>query len=199
MRSGSTGRWLFSSGCTSMLTQQLRYGSVRNERGTRECMEGRRDRRLSICTSNGRWLFSSYSSTGCTRMLTQQLQYESVRNERRSSRWTEWQINDESIQGDWLFLRQGAEIRALQQLLRRNRIGDERKWRRNQNENDCQIQPKTSLDVSWLFLPKGAEFQMAIHIEEDCGRYCSICRRENEGQCLASILFVFPQLEDDAE
>ncbi|KAL7539418.1 hypothetical protein ACHAWF_006403 [Thalassiosira exigua] len=91
----SNGRWLFSfvqdAKCIKMLAQQLRHELVQRERDRRKkqlkIAETARwaysDKNASVCTSNGRWIFSSKNLNGSVRMLREQLTSERVQNNRR--------------------------------------------------------------------------------------------------------------------
>ena len=88
------GRWLFSSKrnsrCIAMLTHQLENERISYERfenyDCRDCDWQDSAECPSVCTFNGRWLFSSKGNSRCIAMLTQQLEHERVRGERAANR-----------------------------------------------------------------------------------------------------------------
>ena len=95
----------------------------------------------SLCTFNGRWIFSAKNSSRCIAMLTQQLGHESIMLQRLEqkasrSRAEEAAVKEEALHdiqnASWLFLRRGADTKAMHQLV----VGVTREERRGQRESN---------------------------------------------------------------
>ena len=82
----------------------------------------------SVCTFNGRWMFSSKSSSSGIAMLTQQLRHESISYERY---WNYWLKDIQNA--TWLFLHPGADAKSMHQLLVRDDIRESRKEHKEEN------------------------------------------------------------------
>ena len=78
----------------------------------------------SVCTSNGRWLFSSKNNASCVAMLTQQLRHEDIMHERNEPQYDE---EGGIPNAAWLFLSRGADERAMYQVLTRVDIRESRR------------------------------------------------------------------------
>jgi hypothetical protein len=117
----------------------------------------------SLCTFNGRWMFSSKNGSGCIAMLTQQLGHESIMDQRESRYWD---LRHENIQNaTWLFLRHGAYLKAMDQLFAREDVIEKRKWSYNEQEwehQEWEIFYNTIQNATWLFLRRGA-YTKAMH------------------------------------
>ena len=162
-------------------------------------------RNAERCTSNGCWIFTPKSNEGSATMLTQQCGFE-LMNDQRQSRilWNE--SND--ICTAWLFLRKGADMRALEQMftvkdILQCRRTHERKLR-TWSLRACEFERQLSLAT--LFLPKQVQLRilqnMSGAVRKHMQRskattylhplYFTRKRDELENQCLQCNLYVFP-------
>eukprot|EP01083_Nonionella_stella_P104553 299830_1 len=99
------------------------------------------EEKVAICTSNGRWMFSSVKSAGCIAMLANQLRGELIFNkEAHKSRSRDIDI-DQPCDNSWLFLRRGAEIRAMKQLLDRDDVRWSRLYQEKKKSTRGQASP----------------------------------------------------------
>ena len=79
----------------------------------------------SVCTFNGRWMFSSKTRSSSIAMMTQQVRHESISYERGSRRHLDnWQNDIQNA--TWLFLHRGADAKSMHQLLVRDDIREAR-------------------------------------------------------------------------
>ncbi|KAL3808361.1 hypothetical protein ACHAXA_003849 [Cyclostephanos tholiformis] len=120
----------------------------------------------SLCTFNGRWMFSSKNSSTCISMLRQQLENQKIMSERYSRYWAQDRVN--YIQNaTWLFLRRGADIKAMHQLYVRDDISEER----NDHVSRYWAQDRVNYihNATWLFLRRGADIKAMhqLYVRED--------------------------------
>jgi len=86
----------------------------------------------SVCTFNGRWMFSSKTRSSSIAMMTQQVRHESISYERGSRRhWDNWAHDIQNA--TWLFLHRGADAKSIHQLLVRDDIREARKEQHEYN------------------------------------------------------------------
>ena len=111
----------------------------------------------SACTSNGRWLFSSTINARCITMLMHQLGHERIHYERdESSEWDDDDIMHPNIQNSaWVFLRHGADVKAMYQLFHRDDITEFRKEKldeeREEWEHSIAFPSACTSNGRWLF------------------------------------------------
>lgn len=111
-----------------------------------------------VCTWNGRWLFSSKTTGGCISMLVQQLNYEQIAERREDEYDSRMAYDDEEngpICNSWLYLRQGADLRAMKQLLNADIVQRRRRQMHRRMLNDMgAFEYEKGMGIIWLFLPK---------------------------------------------
>lgn len=129
----------------------------------------------SLCTANGRWLFSSKNNARCVGMLTQQLANEAVRAQRRERcRVVEREQSESHASHDvsWLFLSRRSAIRRLG---RQRRVRQNKPWVRNMRQRTRRMSKRAEVLASnkdgdlnsvWLFLPRDAGLRVLRTLDE---------------------------------
>lgn len=91
----------------------------------------------SVCTFNGRWMFSSKTRSSSIAMLTHQLRHESIHYERESRRHLDFWGRQYIIQNaTWLFLHRGADVKSMHQLIVRDDIREARNEQKEYNYSE---------------------------------------------------------------
>ena len=89
----------------------------------------------SVCTFNGRWMFSSKTRSSSIAMMTHQFRHESISYERESRRHLDNWAHD--IQNaTWLFLHRGADAKSMHQLIVRDDIREARNEQKEYNYSE---------------------------------------------------------------
>mmetsp|Transcript_10966 Transcript_10966/g.19150 ORF Transcript_10966/g.19150 Transcript_10966/m.19150 type:complete len:472 (-) Transcript_10966:381-1796(-) len=156
--------------------EQLRRQTLRAEarkQHRKECARHWRyfEKRPSVCTTNGRWIFSCKTNVGSSKMLGMQLISSTAQFHRKKDRtrtrkqetngweWSNKRTLACTINGRWLFSTKtnAGSIRMLCQQLNMLRINLERQSKRA----NIGSPPQSSLNIFWLFLPT-AESRIAL-------------------------------------
>jgi len=80
-------------------------------------------------TCHGRWIFSFETNRASSQMLTNI--FEDIEEDRRRRRYLTHSSNDDdTVIASWLFLKKGADLRALEQLQNTHYVQFLRRWNR---------------------------------------------------------------------
>ena len=92
----------------------------------------------SVCTFNGRWVFSSKTRSSSIAMLTHQLRHESIHYEGESRRHLDFWAHDQYViqNATWLFLHRGADVKSMHQLIVRDDIREARNEQKEYNYSE---------------------------------------------------------------